>query len=152
MIDDVREFRFQRVGISSGLWTFMSVVFTVYFLWGIYQAIAGIQPPWVIPIAVLVIVYMWYMRLGSVETMTVAGDGRVNFIRGWGRREVEAIDIEAVRPWLNISRRNFVLKHARGFELLFEDPAQTARVVRELLRLNPELTVRGVPLGPDETL
>ncbi len=151
MIDDVREFRFQRGRISFGLGTFISVLCTVYFLWRIYQAIVGIQPRWAIPVAVLVIVYIWTVRLWPVVSMTVAADGRVSFQRGLGRREVEALDIEAVRPWLNLSRENFVLRHARGFELLVGDSVQTARVVRELLRLNPELTVRGVPLAPDDS-
>ncbi len=149
-LSDVREFRFQRTGIFSASWTALWVLFTIYFLWRIYQAFTGVLPIWLAPIPPLAIIYMWYMRLGSVETVTLAGDGRVTFQRVWGQRKVDALDVKSVRPWLGWSRKYFVLTHAHGFELLFEDPAQVARLVRELTRLNPEIEVRGVPPLPGE--
>ncbi len=148
MLSDVHEFRFQRAGVFTGFWTAAWVLITAYLLWPLYLAITGALPPWFAVIAVTGIVYMWYMRLAAVRTMIVAGDGRVDFIRVWGRRQVDALDLVSVRPWLDVSRTNFVLRHARGLELLLEDPTQVALAVRELMKLNPELEVRGLPPLP----
>lgn len=152
MMSEKREFRFRRNTLFTGFITAVWVVITVYFLWRIGQVIAGRMPLWVALIAEAALVYMWYMwyiiTLAKVRTIVVVPDGRVIFIRGWGRREVRVFDIKTVRPLFNIFRRDFVLKHAYGREFLFEDPVQVAAVVRTLAELNPGLIVRGVPAAP----
>ena len=148
MVSDVREFEFRRVGLFSSFWTGIWILITIYLLWRVYQIIVGIWPWWLVIVPVAVLIYMWYPRLAAVKTVTVAGDGTVVFDRHVGRRETHAIYVTWVRPWLGVSRKYFVLRHAGGFELLFEDPEQVARLVRELARLNPDLEVRGVPQFP----
>ncbi len=149
-MSDVREFRLRRVGTFSNFGTAMCGLFTVYFLWRIYQLITGIlsEPLWLVFVLIAAIFYMWYMRLAAVKAITVARDGSIVFSRYLGRREVHAIYVKRVRPWLNSSRRNFVLTHAHGFELLFEDPERVAEFVQELVRLNPDVEVRGAPPAP----
>lgn len=145
MMSEIRKFRFQRGGLYSAWGTAIIALLSVYFIWRIGQVITGSMPPWVALVAGVGLIYMWYMRLAPVKAIGVARDGRVIFIRGLGRREVHLIDIKTVSPWLNISKRNFILKHANGWEFLFEDPVLVATVVHELARLNPGLKVRGVP-------
>ena len=150
LLSDVRELEFQRVGLFSRFWTVIWVLLTGWLLWEIYRVVTGPLPLLDGVLSALAIVYMWYLRLAPVVSVTVAGDGRVTFIRGWGRREVDALDVKSVRPWLGISKKYFVLSHAHGYELLFEDPAQVARLSRELKKLNPEIAVRGVAQLPGE--
>ena len=148
-MSEVYEFRFRRGAFFTGYGTIGLILITVYFLWRIGQTIAGSQPQWVGFVAGAGIVYVWYMRLAPVKTIVMVRDGGVIFIRGLGRREVQANDIKTVRPWLNLSRRNFILKHAYGSEFLFDDPTAVAAVVRELVRLNPGLLAHGIPSAPE---
>ncbi len=148
MLTNARELRFRRAGMFTPLWTAMWALCTVYFLWRLYQMITGVLPWWLAFVPIVAIYYLWYMRLAAVKAVTVARDGSIVFDRYWGRREVHAIYVTRVFPWLGVSGKYFVLRHADGVELLFEDPEQTARVVQELKRLNPEIEVRGVPLLP----
>ena len=145
MSGDAREFRFRRRGMFSPFWTAMWGLITVYFLWRTYQTLTCALPVWMVFVPVIAIVYMWAMRLWPVKIVSVAGDGRIVFDRYLGRRETYAIYVKRIRPWFGWSRKYFVLRHTQGFELLFEDPEQTAEVARELARLNPELEVRGIP-------
>ena len=137
-----------RLGIFSPFWTFWCVAFTIYFLWRLGQMIAGSHPWWLTPVPLLAILYMWTMRLKPVRAVVVEGDGNVVFERYWGRREVDAIYIHHVRRWLDLFPSGYVLRHAEGYELLFEDREQTAEVVSELLRHNPNIEVRGLELPP----
>ncbi len=141
MIDDTREFSFRPRGIFSGFGTALWVLITVYFFWRIYQMITGVLPLWLIPVPILATIHMWYMRLAAVKAITVTRDGHIVFTRHVGRREVHAIYVARVQPWLGVSRRNFVLRHADGFELLFEDPERVADFVQELMRVNPDVEV-----------
>ena len=144
-----RLFVFRQKGVFSPTWTFVWILITIYFLWRITQALTGDLPVWLAPVPVLAIVYMWTMRLKPVRAILVENDGNVVFQRHWGRREVNAIYVKRVRPWFNVSwPGNYVLTHAEGWELLFEDRERAAEIVRELLRFNPEIDVRGLPLPP----
>lgn len=143
-----RVFVFRQKGLFSPFWTFVWILITIYFLWRIGQMIAGVLPWWLIPVPILGIVYMWTMRLKAVWAVTVEKDGNVIFQRHWGRREVNAIYIKHVRRWFELIPSGFLLRHADGYELMFEDREQTVAVVRELLKHNPEIEVRGVPLPP----
>ncbi len=150
MLSEAREFKFRRNALLVGFVNVIWVLCTGYFLWRIAQAIAGSQPWWSQLYAPVVIVYMWYMVLAPVKSIAVTRDGRVLFTRRVGRpRVVEAIDIKVVRPCFNIGKSDFVLEHTGGWELLFEDRRAVALVVRELLRWNPELKLRGVRPAPE---
>ncbi len=128
----------------------MCGLLTVYYLWRLYQLTTGIlEPKWLALVPIAATYYIWYMRLTPVKAISVAGDGNLVFTRYLGRREVHAVYVTRVRPWLNMSKKYFVLTHADGFELLFEDPEQVAEFVQELVRLNPDVEVRGVPLLPE---
>ncbi len=152
MSDDVREFRFRRRGVFSPAWTAVWVLITVYLLWRIYQVLTGVLPWWLVFVPIAALIYMWILRFAPVKSVTLARDGSVIFDRHVGRCETHAIYVQRVRPWgSGWSGKYFVLRHADGLELLFEDPERTAEVVRELKRLNPDLEVRGVPPVPAET-
>ncbi len=149
MSEDAREYAFRRRGIFSPSWTAIWALITLYLLWRIYQVLSGALPWWLVFTPIAVLIYMWIMRLAPVKSVTLARDGSVVFDRHVGRSETHAIYVKRVRPWgRGWSGTYFVLRHADGLELLFEDPERTAEVVWELKRLNPELEVRGVPLPP----
>ncbi len=144
-----RVFVFRQKGLFSPFLTFVWVLITIYFLWRIGQMIQGDLPLWLLPVPILAMVYMWTLRLKPVRAIVVEGDGNVVFDRHWGRREVNAIYIRRVVPWFGMPRTgSYILRHADGYELLFEDRERAVEVVHELLRHNPEIEVRGVPL-PD---
>ncbi len=145
----MHEFKFRRGGLFGVWFTALFVLCTLYFLWRITQAISGQLPWWVAFVAGAGIAYIWYVRLAPVRIITLEPDGSIVFIRGLGRREIQSNELKRVRPWLLVSRSNFVLRHARGWELLFQDPVQVATVVRELKALNPALDVAGVPPLPE---
>ncbi len=146
-MSEPRRFSFLHGFIFKGYATAIWILLTFYFLWRIAQVIAGQVPTWVAFVAAAALVYIWYMRLAAVRTLVVERDGRVVFTRGLGRREVMASDVESIRPLFRVSRRNFVLRHAGGWELLFDDPSLVGEVARELVRWNPALKVRGGPAG-----
>ncbi|MCP3956898.1 MAG: hypothetical protein GY719_03500 [bacterium] len=146
-MDRRREFVFLRQGLLWSLVTFfLWVPITIYFLWRIGQILTGAFPLWLVPVPVLGIAIMWIPWLKAVETIVVERDGNVVFDRALGRREVNAIYIERIHPWLDLPLGGFVVRHADGWELLPGDRGLIAELAHELLRLNPEIEVRGVPV------
>jgi hypothetical protein len=97
-----------------------------------------------------VFVYFWYMRLKPINTLAVA-EGEVTFANAFGKKRVPIDDLQAIRPFLNVKARDFVLEHRRGNELLFDDPTTVALFVADILARNPNFRVRGVPALPTES-
>ena len=128
----------------SPFWTIVWVLITLYLFWRIRQAITGTLPPWIALVALVGIVAVWTIVLKSVQAIVVESDGNVIFRRYLSLREVNAIYIKRVRPWYDLPIGGFVLRHADGWELL-PDREQAVEVVQELLKLNPEIQVRGMP-------
>lgn len=145
-MDEIGEFRFRRGGFFRGWGIGLAVLVSAYFIFRIGQVIAGSMSAWVAVVSALGIIYMWYRMLTPVKAIRISSDGRVRFIRGLGSREVQVSDIRAVGPWLNMSKRDFILKHASGREQLLEDPDLVAVFVGELVRMNPGIEVRGLAI------
>ena len=143
-MNETREFRFQRGGFFRGWGIALAILITVYFIWRIGQVIAGSMPAWVAVVAAIGIIYLWYRMLTPVKVIRISSDGLVIFVRGLGSRKVQVKDIQAVYPWLNLSKRDFILKHTSGREYLVEDPDLVAVFVQELERMNQGIRVQGV--------
>jgi hypothetical protein len=150
-MNEIREFRFKRSGFFRGWGIPLAILITGYFIWRIGQVIAGSMPMWVAIVSTIVIIYIWYRMLSPVKAIRLSSEGRVIFFHGLGSREVQVEEIEAISPWLRISKRDFILKHTSGREFLFEDPDQVAVFVQELKRIHKGFEVRGMAtvLGSD---
>ena len=143
-MNEPKEFKFKRGGFL-GCWGIgLAVVVTVYFLWRIAQVITGSMPTWVAIVSVIGIVYVWYRMLSPLRIIRITNDRKVIFVRALGKREVQTNDIQSIRPWMNMSKSDFVLKHTFGREFLFEDPKTVARFAETLKKMNPETEIHGI--------
>jgi len=136
-MNDSKKIEFKKGGFLKGWGIGLSVLITLYFLWRIVQVIAGIMPVWVAIVSIIGILYAWYRILSPVRAIKITNDRKVIFIRGLGKREVQANDIQRISPWLNRSKTDFVLKHRHGREFLFEDPATVAKFAQALRKMKP---------------
>jgi hypothetical protein len=143
-MNETIEFRFKRGGFFRGWGIALAILITVYFLWRIGHAFAGSMPEWVAMVSAIGIIYTWYMMLTPVKAIRLSDDGCEIFTRGLGSRQVQVEDIQIVSPWLNISKRDFVLKHASGRQFLFEDPDLLVVFIQELVRMNQGIKVSGM--------
>ncbi len=137
-------FQFKRGGFFRGWGLILVILVTVYFGWRIFQALTGSMPAWVGIVSSAGIIYVWYRILSPVKAIEISSNGRVRFIRGLGSREVWLREISSIRPWLNIAKKDFVLRHAYGWEFLFEDLDTVVEFAQAIKKVNPSTEIKGL--------
>lgn len=131
----------------ASVWHTLGLALFSFF--GVYLPIAhwlkGKPVQWEIAWMYPMLAFFWYMHLKPSRSAELTAAGELTFITGFGRRTIAVRDVRSVRPFVNLSRNDFVLHHTRGYELLFENLDATARLIADVLALNPDVKVRGVP-------
>ena len=128
------------------LWQMLGLVlFTVVGVYApISQWLAGRPVQREIALMYPLLAVFWYMHLKPSRSVELTDAGELTFITGFGRRTIAAGDVRSVRPFINLSREQFVLHHARGYELLFDHPEEASRLIADIVALNPDVQVRRV--------
>jgi hypothetical protein len=145
----MKTFTFNR-GSSFGIFaTSVLILLTLLMVYTpIAQLLAGRTPQYEVAFVYPVLLYLWYMRLKPTKSILVNDMGQLTFVTPFGATTVPVIEVQSIRPFLNLSKRDFVLHHRGGYEFLFDDPTAVSLVTREILSKNPQVQVRGVPSTP----
>ncbi len=141
----MRTFIFSRPNVQSIASTVILGFFSVLLIYvPVAQFFAGAKVQYVILVAYPMLGFFWYIVLKPARKIELSSTAEILVKRGLGTRRIPISSIRTIRPWFNLSRKDFVVEYTGGSELLFGNPVEVRALAEQLSEQNNHILIRGI--------